>query len=46
VITHEKINFTNYYIALADIDLFKRINDIYGHKVGDKVLNSIMKRIR
>ena len=41
----DKIDFKKYYVALVDIDFFKRINNLYGQKNGDKVILSVIKII-
>ena len=36
---------SQFYLAIADIDYFKKVNDVYGHDIGDKVLKNVAKQL-
>ncbi|MGH8383933.1 MAG: GGDEF domain-containing protein [Pseudomonas sp.] len=36
----------DHYLAMIDIDNFKKVNDVYGHDIGDEVLKRIAQNIK
>ncbi len=42
----DKIDFYHYDIVMLDLDYFKKINDNYGHKAGDFILESFVGLVK
>ena len=46
ILVHQKRAYSNVSLLLLDVDNFKKINDNYGHAIGDKVLVELVALIQ
>lgn len=46
IINNAKINEQQIGIVFLDLDKFKKINDVYGHEVGDMLLQKVAERLK
>ncbi len=46
VANQAKRNKTTYSVLMLDVDFFKKVNDTYGHDIGDKVITKIGEVLR
>jgi diguanylate cyclase (GGDEF)-like protein len=43
---HDRRNVDQVVVTMVDLDLFKAVNDLYGHRAGDQVLEQVGQAIR
>ncbi len=43
---HAEPRERDHYLAMVDIDNFKKVNDVYGHDIGDEVLKRVAADIK